>query len=211
MAEGITGYIKVFIAIFVLVNPLEGIPFFLNSTRGMDTDQKNAIAKKTSTAVLFILIFSFFLGKYVLTLFGISTGAFTLAGGIIIFLISLSMVLGKSSQSDKSIPGENQSSGSDFAIVPLAIPLLAGPGPISSMILYGGGTTNVWQLLVIPLIAFAVSVAVYFSLKAAVPLELKLKKTGVDVLTKVSGILISAIAVEMIHTGLLQLFPILGK
>lgn len=211
MTEGITGTIKVFIAIFVLVNPLEGIPFFLNNTREMSTVQKNAIAKKTSTAVFLILVFSFFLGKYVLALFGISAGAFTLAGGIIIFLISLSMILGSSEQSDKNVPVNNGGGSDSFAIVPLAIPLLAGPGPISSMILYGGSTTDFWQLLIIPSIALAVSIAVYFSFRAAGPLELKLKKTGVDVLTKVSGILISAIAMEMIHKGLLQLFPVLSK
>ncbi len=207
----ITGYIKVFIALFVLVNPLEGIPFYLNNTRMMTPEQKKAIIRKTSTAVFIILIFSFFLGKYVLTLFGISTGAFTLAGGIIIFLISLSMVLGGNSQSDKDVQTSPNGGSDSFAIVPLAIPLLAGPGPISSMILYGGSTTNFWQLIIIPAIALAVTSAVYLSFKAAATLESKLKKTGVDVLTKVSGILISAIAVEMIHRGLLQLFPSISR
>ncbi|MBX7042066.1 MAG: MarC family protein [Ignavibacteria bacterium] len=211
MLEGITGYIKVFIAIFVLVNPLEGIPFYLNNTRGLADEDKRKIIKKTSTSVFFILIFSFFLGRYVLTLFGISTGAFTLAGGIIIFLISLSMVLGQSSKDSSQVTDDGTNPRDSFAIVPLAIPLLAGPGPISSMILYGGSVTNFEQLIVIPFIAAAVSFAVYLSFKAASPLEMKLKKTGVDVLTKVSGILISAIAVEMIHKGLLQLFPVLGN
>lgn len=207
----ITGYIKVFIALFVLVNPLEGIPFYLNNTRMMTPEQKKTIIRKTSTAVFIILIFSFFLGKYVLTLFGISTGAFTLAGGIIIFLISLSMVLGGNSQSDKDVQTSPNGGSDSFAIVPLAIPLLAGPGPISSMILYGGSTTNFWQLIIIPAIALAVTSAVYLSFKAAATLESKLKKTGVDVLTKVSGILISAIAMEMIHRGLLQLFPSISR
>lgn len=63
MLEGITGYIKVFIAIFVLVNPLEGIPFYLNNTRGMTDEDKGKIIKKTSTSVFFILIFSFFWGS----------------------------------------------------------------------------------------------------------------------------------------------------
>jgi multiple antibiotic resistance protein len=206
----ITGYIKVFIAIFVLVNPLEGIPFYLNNTRNMTQEEKNAVIRKTSTAVFIILFFSYFLGKYVLTLFGISTGAFTLAGGIIIFLISLSMVLGSSGsigKSDNDVSANKVEGGDSFAIVPLAIPLLAGPGPISSMILYGGSTTDILQMIIIPAIALAVSVAVYFSFKAAAQLENKLKKTGVDVLTKVTGILISAIAVEMIHKGIVQLFP----
>lgn len=211
MIPEITGYIKVFIAIFVLVNPLEGIPFYLNRSRGLTPEEKAAIIRKTSTAVFFILIFSFFLGRFVLTLFGISTGAFTLAGGVIIFLISISMVLGPGGQSDKNVTMSDDDGKDSFAIVPLAIPLLAGPGPISSMILYGGSTTNFWQMIVIPLIALAVSVAVYFSFKAAAPLELKLKKTGVDVMTRVSGILISAIAVEMIHKGIVQMFPQLLK
>ena len=211
MGTEITGYIKVFIALFVLVNPLEGIPFYLNNTRGLTTEQKNAIIRKTSTAVFIILLFSFFLGKYVLTLFGISTGAFTLAGGIIIFLISLSMVLGSSAQAGSDVQSSQDAGSDSFAVVPLAIPLLAGPGPISSMILYGGSTTDLWQLIIIPAIALSVTVAVYFSFKAAATLELKLRKTGVNVLTKVSGILISAIAVEMIHKGILQLFPDISK
>lgn len=208
--EDIDYFAKVFIAVFVLVNPLEGIPFFLDRTRSMSNEEKLGIARKASTSVFIILIFSFFFGRFVLQMFGISPAAFTLAGGIIIFLISLSMVLGSKTQSDKSIP-ENVSSDSSFAIVPLSIPLLAGPGPISSMILYGGSTVSIWQYLLIPVIVLLVSVGVYLSLRAAAPLEKKLKSTGIDVLTKISGILISAIAMEMIHKGAVSLFPILSK
>jgi multiple antibiotic resistance protein len=208
---GIFYYIKVFIALMILVNPFEGIPLFLSKTNHCTPDEKTAIAKKTSLAVFLVLVLSLFFGRYVLQLFGITIASFSLAGGIIIFLIAIDMVLGKSDSGEKSMPNDPVNNPSDIAIVPLAIPLLAGPGAISSVIVYGSTSTGLVDDLILAVIVLMVGIAVRISLRAASKMEKFLHDTGVKVLTKISGLLVAAIAVEMIFHALIQAFPSLLK
>jgi len=206
--DNLAEYLKVFIAVFVLVNPLEGIPVYLARTQGMTDSQRLAIARTTSVAVAIILWSSLAFGHVVLQLLGISVGAFTVAGGIIIFLIALKMVLGPSGGD----AGSSESSGGSFAIVPLAIPLLAGPGPISSVIVYAskgitGGGASFFDDFVLAIIILVVAVATFLSLAVADPARRLLGDTGINVFTRVSGILVGAIAVGLIHEGLGLLYP----
>lgn len=188
---------------FVLVNPLEGIPLFLNRTSSLTKEQKSEIAKKTATAVFIVLLIALFVGKYLLELLAIGIPAFSVGGGTVIFIIALQMVLGTPVK-----PGaDSGNSGiSDFAIVPLAIPLLAGPGPISSIILYGSKTSQIIDYGILSVIVLMVATGVYISLNAAAKMQRYLGTTGMNVLTKVSGLLVAAIAVELIADGLKQLF-----
>jgi multiple antibiotic resistance protein len=148
---------------------------------------------------------------------GISIGAFMVAGGILILLIGVMMVFGAPSMSGGRASEAGASTDESFAIVPLAIPLLAGPGVISGVIVYatkgprGTGATLVDDI-VLTVILLAVGVATWLALRAADPLRRLLGDTGIDVSTRVSGILVAAIAVEMIHNGLLALFrPVLAS
>lgn len=199
--EELTYYLKVFISVFVLVNPLEGIPLFLSSTASMDAAQKSKIAKQAAIGVITILLFTLFLGKLVLQLFAITIPAFTLAGGIIIFLIAIKMVLGSDEENSNSPSPVKK----DIAIVPLATPLLAGPGPISSVILYATQSTTILDWIMLTLVIFIIGIAVYFSLRGAAKMQVYLKDNGVSVMTRISGILVAAIAVEMIVSGLIQM------
>lgn len=204
-------YIKVFIALMILVNPFEGIPLFLSKTNHCTPAEKTAIAKKTSLAVFLVLVLSLFFGRYILQLFGITIASFSLAGGIIIFLIAIDMVLGKSDSGEKSMPNDPTNNPSDIAIVPLAIPLLAGPGAISSVIVYGSTSTGLMDDLLLAVIVLMIGIVVRISLRAASKMEKFLHDTGVKVLTKISGLLVAAIAVEMIFHALIQVFPSLSK
>ncbi len=204
----ITQYIKTFIAVFVLVNPLEGIPLFLSETQHVPKEKRLAIARKASIGVTVILLFSLFLGRLILELFGIDLAAFQLSGGIIIFIIALKMVL--TSDDSSKDPGSTTQPTKDpesIAIVPLAIPLLAGPGPISTIILYGNMGSGLVHYGVLAAIIFTVGLATWLSLKAAAPMTTFLHQSGVNVLTKISGLLVAAIAAEMALTGLVQLLP----
>jgi multiple antibiotic resistance protein len=207
--ENLAEYLKVFIAIYVLVNPLEGIPIYLARSQGMTQAQRLAIARTTSIAVAVILWVALAIGHVVLQLLGISVGAFTLAGGIIIFLIALKMVLGPSGGDDDS--GSGAADGS-FAIVPLAIPLLAGPGPISSVIVYASkGITHhgasLTDDLILAGIILVVAVATFIALAVADPARRLLGDTGINVFTRISGILVAAIAVGLVVEGLGMLYP----
>ena len=129
---------------------------------------------------------------------------FSLAGGIIIFLISIQMVIGKSDSADKSIPGDS-SQTDDIAIVPLATPLLAGPGAISSVIVYGSRSPGLIDDIFLCAVVVIVAVVVWLALKAATTMEKTLNQTGIKVMTKISGLLVSAIAIELIFTALIKL------
>jgi multiple antibiotic resistance protein len=207
--ENLTEYLKVFIAVFVLVNPLEGIPIYLAKTQGMTNAQRLAIARTTSIAIAIILWVALAVGHVVLQLLGISVGAFTVAGGIIIFLIALKMVLGPSGG---DLGGSSGPADGSFAIVPLAIPLLAGPGPISSVIVYAskgitGQGASLADDLVLAGIILVVAVATFLSLAVADPARRLLGDTGIDVFTRIAGILVAAIALGLVHEGLGMLYP----
>jgi multiple antibiotic resistance protein len=206
--ENLTEYLKVFIAVFVLVNPLEGIPIYLARTQGMSNTQRLAIARTASLAIAIILWVALAAGHLVLQLLGISVGAFTVAGGIIIFLIALKMVLGPAGG---DLGGGGSDSGS-FAIVPLAIPLLAGPGPISSVIVYSskgitGQGASLGDDLVLAGIILVVALATFLSLAVADPARRLLGDTGINVFTRIAGILVAAIALGLVHEGLGMLYP----
>ncbi len=201
-------YIKIFIALLVLVNPMEGIPVFLASTRGQTHEQKSVIIKKTSVTVCIILIISLFFGKYILTLFGISIPSFSFAGGVIIFIISLQMILGKTDSGEKSLPDTPEQDNSDIAVVPLAIPLLAGPGAISSIIVYGGRSTGIVEDIILAGIVILVSAVVFISFRATTRMEKALNPTRIKIITKISGLLVAAIAVELIFSGVMNLIQL---
>jgi multiple antibiotic resistance protein len=210
--ENLTEYLKVFIAVFVLVNPLEGIPIYLAKTQGLTNAQRLAIARTTSIAIAIILWVTLAMGHLVLQLLGISVGAFTVAGGIIIFLIALKMVLGPSGG---DLGGSSGPADGSFAIVPLAIPLLAGPGPISSVIVYSskgitGQGASFGDDLVLAGIILVVAVAAFLSLAVADPARRLLGDTGINVFTRIAGILVAAIALGLIHEGLGMLYPALA-
>ncbi|MDQ7825378.1 MAG: NAAT family transporter [Candidatus Eremiobacteraeota bacterium] len=204
--EDMAFYVKAFITFFVLVNPLEGIPIFLDATQKISPALRRAIALRASVAVTIIMLVSLFLGKAMLNVFGISIGAFQVGGGIILFLIAVKMTLGSSDKSFVKGPGGEV--GMDFAIVPLAIPLLAGPGAINGAVLYGTRTHSLVELGILSVIIGAVGLATYGSIRAAVPLVKYLKETGISIATRVMGLIISAIAVEMIGHGIGAMFSI---
>lgn len=206
--QDITYYIKIFIALAVLVNPIEGIPVFLSNTRGQTIQQKADIYKKTSIAVFIILMISLFFGRYILTLFGISIPSFSLAGGIIIFIIALQMVLSKDDSGEKSLPKATDSDYSDIAVVPLAIPLLAGPGAISSIIVYGSRSTGILDDVFLSGIVLLVSVFVFFSFRATTRMEKALSPARIKIITKISGLLVAAIAIELIFSSVTNLIKI---
>jgi multiple antibiotic resistance protein len=207
-------YLKVFIAIYVLVNPLEGIPVFLARTQSMPPADRRMVARVAAIGVTVILLATLLAGQGILSLFGIGVGAFATAGGIIIFLVALKMIAGDISAQPPEQEEDVTASGRRFALVPLAMPLLAGPGVICSVIVYATkgpkdqGCTPM-DYLILSGIILAVGLATWAALRAADPLRRFLGETGIEVSTRISGILIAAIAVELFHEGVVRLFPAL--
>ncbi|MFN8599863.1 MAG: MarC family protein [Candidatus Binatia bacterium] len=200
-AAEIAPFAKIAVALFVLVNPLEGVPVFMARSQHLDAAARAGTARTAAIAVTIVMLVSFFVGRVLLAGLGIRIGDFMIAGGLLIFLIGVKMVFGA--------PGDS------FAIVPLAIPLLAGPGVISGVIVYaskgptGNGCTPTDDAILSGIIV-AVGVATWLALRAADPLRRMLGDTGINVSTRVSGLIVCAIAVEMVRSGLVSLFPALA-
>ncbi len=199
-------YAKAFITLLVLVNPLEGIPVFLAGTEHAAPSLRAAIAKRASIAVTIILLTALFLGNALLTVFSISPGAFQIGGGIILFLIAVQMVLG----SGKSSFGQTSDGTVNLqcAVVPLAIPIMAGPGAINGAVLYGTQTHSWIGMFILAGVTLLVGIASYISLCAALPLVKYLKETGIDIATRITGLIIAAIAIEMVAHGISFVFGI---
>jgi len=197
--------VQIFVSLFVLVNPLEGIPFFLARTGGTSAATRASIAYQASIAVTVILLVSCVVGAKVLELFGIHLPAFQVGGGIILFLIALQMTLvGVSSEKSGAVPTDHDG-GASIAIVPLAIPLLGGPGAISGAILYGTRTGSPSELAILCVLCLLVGVATFASLRAAEWIRTVLGNTGISIATRLMGLLIAAIAVQLTVEGLLAL------
>lgn len=200
-----TFYIKAFITLLVLVNPLEGIPVFLGATENSAPQLRTEISRRSSIAVTIILLISLFLGKALLAIFSISPSAFQIGGGIVLFLIAVQMILGPGGGGTfaKMTGGEVNL---QFAIVPLAIPLLAGPGAINGAVLYGTRTESFLQTLILAGVILFVGAATYGCLLAAVPLARYLKDDGISIATRIMGLIIAAISVEMVLQGISTVF-----
>lgn len=209
-------YLKVFIALYVLVNPLEGLPIYLARTESLDPVARRAVGHTAALAVTCILLSALVVGRGILEVFSISIGDFTAAGGVIIFMIALNMVLGPSAKPDPSKTAANAAELRGFGIVPLGTPLLAGPGPISAVIVYasrgvaGNGNTLI-DFLILGAIIVAVGVATGLALRSAGPLQRILGETGIEVSTRISGILVAAIAFGMMVQGVRDCFPMLAQ
>jgi len=205
MQEEITFYVKAFITLFVLVNPLEGIPVFLAATESSEDSLRTGIARRASVGVVTILLVSLFMGKALLEIFSISTGAFQIGGGVILFLISVKMILGPGGGATFA-----QMTGGkitlQFALVPLAIPLLAGPGAINGAVLYGTRAHSIWQMLILGGVTVIVGIATYGCLRVAEPLVRYLKDSGISIATRIMGLVIAAISVEMVLHGISSVF-----
>jgi multiple antibiotic resistance protein len=199
-------WVRVFISLFVLVNPLEGIPFLLAKTGGYDIAVREQIARRAAITVTIILLASALVGSKVLALFGIGLPAFQVGGGIILFLIALQMTLSGVSGDDKDVDAKtHHGSPLDIAIIPLAIPLLAGPGAISGAVLYGTKSQSLMDLGILCGVILIVGAAVYASLRLAQQLRGLLGDIGINIATRLMGLLIAAIAAQLTVEGAIAL------
>ncbi|RJO69646.1 MAG: NAAT family transporter [Myxococcales bacterium] len=205
-------YIKTFIGIFAIVNPLGAVPLFIGMTEGQDAKLRRAIARTATLTSTVVLIGAVFIGQALLNFFGVSIGSFRIAGGILLLLTAISMLHGQRSRT-KVTPGEEEEAASkeSIAIVPLAIPLLAGPGAISTAILYGYQAVGLADNLYVVAACAATGALTYVSLMLAEPIGRALGKTGINIFTRLFGILLAALGVEFIIGGLMQMMPALAR
>lgn len=201
--------VKAALALFAIVDPVGVIPMFLMATQGYTLVQSRAAARIAALTVLGVLTLFAFLGEPLLAFFGIRLAAFSVAGGLLLLLLALSMVQARVSPQrqtqDEAVEAEEREA---VGVVPLGIPLLAGPGAITHVILAASaakGAVLHQAALLIPIGLVALSV--WLSFRAAPAISRRLGKTGIHVVTRLMGLIIAAISVEMIADGLGKLFP----
>ena len=203
---------KIGIALFAIVNPIGSVPIFISATDGWNRKEKSRTANVVAMTVFLVLLTSALFGDGILGFFSITIPSFQVGGGILILLIAINMLHAKQSHS-KQTPEEAKTleERDVIAIVPLSIPLLAGPGAIGSMIIAAQQSkTFVGHIsLVIPI--FVVATLIWVTLQLSGYIADKLGTIGINIVTRLMGLILAAMAVEFIAHGLIGLFPALGK
>ena len=204
----ITEYIKIFVAMAVILDPLLAVPTFLNLTSNEPRRNRVRIAFVTSFTVFILLSSSALVGDLLLQLLGVSISAFRVAGGILLLLMAVSMLQARIPTSKQTPEETHEAEDKDtIAVVPLAIPLLAGPGSISTMIVYSNHSPDLMHKVVLCGISFFVSILIWIILRVSGQIGRALGKSGINIATRLMGILLAAFGVEFIADGFKGLFP----
>ncbi|QCI21569.1 YchE family NAAT transporter [Buchnera aphidicola (Hyadaphis tataricae)] len=201
-------YIKFLIGLCALVNPIGMIPIFTTMTNGqsiLERKKTNVIANFSASL---ILIISLFFGSAILSAFGISINSFRIAGGILIISIAFSMISGdfiNKIKSTKEKP-DNQNSA-NISVIPLAMPLIAGPGAISSTIVWSTYHSNWMSLCICSGFIVLFSCICWLCFQAAPCVVNILGQTGINIITRIMGLLLMSLGIEFITTGIITIFP----
>ncbi len=201
-------FIKLLMALVVLVNPLGAMSVFISLTAHHQPFERRRIAQTTSISVAVVVGVSALIGDPLLRFLGISIGAFQMGGGLLMLLIAIAMMNAQPMPTKaNSSEQEEASSRPNIAVVPLAIPIMTGPGTISTVIIYGAKSQTIWDLLMLISVGAVLASLCYAALISALPISRWLGVTGVNIVNRVMGMILSAISVEIMADGLRNLFP----
>ncbi len=193
-------------SIFFLVDPFAAIPSFLAITAGVAPERRSRMARKGAITCFIVLAAFAVAGRLIFRMFGITLPAFEVAGGLILLLIGLDMLEAKRSPTQEATGDtEEATSKEDAGIVPLGIPMLAGPGAISSVMVLVGQVTTAWQMVaILGCIAFTAYIS-YLVLSGADRVRKVLGETGIRILVRIMGLLLVALAMQFFVNGLTDL------
>ncbi|HEX9604231.1 MAG TPA: MarC family protein [Myxococcales bacterium] len=195
-------------AIFFVVDPMGVVPIFVAMTQGDSEEKRRRMARRAALTACVILTVFAVAGTVIFRLLGVTLGAFKVAGGILLLLTSIEMLRAQQVRT-RIIPEEEQEGAEkdDVAIFPLAIPLLAGPGAIATVTALMGRAGRTLFMVPVVFSIVVTCVASYAMLRAATPISRFLGVTGLNVMNRVIGLIIGALAVQFIFDGLKDSFP----
>lgn len=197
-----------FTSIFFTVDPLGSVPAFLAMGAGGSPERNRSIARRAAWTCFLVLAVFASTGTLIFKIFGITLPAFKIAGGILLFQIALEMLHSQRSQTQEveaeRLEGSHKE---DFGVTPLGIPMLAGPGAISAVMVLMGQSRQWWQSIPVFVSIAITSLAAYFILAAGARLQARLGETGSRVLTRLMGLVLAAMAVQFVLNGLLDVWP----
>jgi multiple antibiotic resistance protein len=194
--------------LFVVVDPFAAVPLFLTMTPGDPPGHKRRIAWRAALATAIVLTAFAAVGSLIFKLLGISLGAFRIAGGILLFLLAVDML--RAQRSRQRTSPEEEAEGldrDDPSIFPLAIPMLAGPGATSTVMVLVSRAQHLWQYAVVAGAIAITALSTYGILRAALPVEKRLGATGMNVVQRVLGLILAATAVQFVVEGVGNVWP----
>jgi multiple antibiotic resistance protein len=192
--------VPAFVTLFVIVDPIGLSPLFITLTQGMTDDERRRVGRR-ALLISFLLLLAFGLfGESLLTAIGISIPAFRISGGLLLFLTALDMLFERRSNRRERQANEP---AADPSVFPLAMPLIAGPGALTTMILLTSRNSgDIPALIGIHLVMVAVLALVYLAFRLSGLFARALGQTGIVVLTRLFGILLAALSVQFVLDGL---------
>ena len=199
-------FINEFILLFVAIDPIGTVPLLAALTRGMDEPSRRQLVTRGVTIAACVLFSFAIFGQILLTALGVSFASFRIAGGILLFLVGVQMVFQAHAAEDGQAPGEY--AGRDLAIFPIALPYIAGPGAILAVMVVMRGAPDASNFVLKCVTLAAVMVLTLWLLWSTSKLNKLLGRTGSEVIARVMGILLAALAAESVVRGI---FEALGR
>lgn len=202
-------FINSFIALLVIANPLSALPAVLKITTNQTLAEKRKTGIITAFAVFIILLVAIWIGKPLLIVLGIKLPAFQIAGGIIIFTMAMSMLSAEESPIKHTQEEQKKIISETGAIVPLAIPIIAGPGAISTLIVRVNAFPGIINMLLLSIASMLVALVMGLLLYFSSDVERLLGRSRINIINRLGGLILAAIAAQMIATGIGGFFPAL--
>jgi len=205
--------LKPLVALLAIVNPIGVVPFFIHFTQNFDARQRRRTIRISAFTAFCVVAGSALAGLRIIEFFGISIASFQVGGGTLLLISALAMLNAQPAESkpaDVAEGDEKVDAGASIAVVPLTIPLLTGPATISTMVIYAERTRHWWEIAVLVGYGVVVGVATLLAFSAAGAIARWLGRTGINVMTRLMGLILAALAVEIMAEGLAKLFPVLA-
>lgn len=200
--------LKSFISLLALINPVGAVPFFLSLTSAQSDAERRHTIRIASISVFCVIAVTTLLGQQIISFFGISVGSLEVGGGIIMLLMAINMLNAQIGNTRATAEERDEAeSKNSIAVVPLAIPLLTGPGSISTVIVYAASAHHWYDRAGLIAIGAAIAVICFGALRLAEPIARWVGQTGINIGTRLMGLMLSALAVEFIVDGLKALLP----
>ena len=205
---------KPLVTLLAIVNPLAIVPFFIHYTQGFSAPQRQRTVLVASFSAFVVIAVSALLGLQILEFFGISLASFQVGGGLLLLISAMNMLNAQPAEAKPQTNeyedgAEKAARGASIAVVPLTIPLLTGPATMSTVVIYAEKAKTFFQLGTLVGYGLVIGLATALCFSLADPISRVLGKTGINVMTRLMGLILAALAVEVMADGLGKLFPIL--
>jgi len=207
--------LKPLVTLLAIVNPMAIVPFFIHYTQNFSPAQRRNTIQVSSFSAFVVIAVSALAGLQILEFFGISLASFQVGGGMLLLTSALNMLNAqpaeaKTTSHELQDGAEKAAMGASIAVVPLTIPLLTGPATMSTVVIYADKAKTLLQMSTLVGYGVVVALATALCFSLAQPIARVLGKTGINVMTRLMGLILAALAVEVMSDGLTKLFPALG-